>query len=686
MKNTSTAHPIDLSGYRKLNQKEKSQLNVNNNQAEDWAKIWVTDKFDPLLIRNSYFAGENYISGFSKDKLSNANLKLPCGIYNSYLSDCILKDSVAIHNVKYLSNYIVGSESILFNMDEITCSENPKFGHGLSDKKTGERNWIAVSNENGGRKILAFEGILPADAFLWSRYKENQPLQNWLIEITDKLKENKSLSIGIIENNCLLKNVKSIEDCTIGAFSVIDGANRLSNLTILSNESEKTSVGDDVELVNGIVGYNNHIFAGAKCFDFVTGRNVKIELGARVLNTFVGSNSTIACCEVLNNLIFPFHEQHHNNSFLIASTIMGQSNIAAGATIGSNHNSRAADGEILAARGFWPGLESDFKHNSAFASYTLIAKGSFETELNVKLPFSLISKDNSGNLQIFPGFWFAYNMYALARNSWKFRIRDKRKLKAQNIEMDYLAPDTAFEIMQGINILEEAVRKSTGNIPSIDLYNFQKIEDLSNVFIEDMAPKVKTLIIKPLQAIWIYKNLILFFAARELVNYINLSGTADINQIFTDIPEVKPWINFGGQLISEKDTEKLINEITSKKLSSWQAIHDMYNRFWTKYPQDKLKYALACLLKLSSKNPDDITVEYLKDLSKHSINLHNTLLKWTIEARRKDYTNPFRKITYRNDSEMDAVLGSFDDDTFIKEMKKENKEYTQRVNTIISTL
>jgi hypothetical protein len=43
---------------------------------------------------------------------------------------------------------------------------------------------------------------------------------------------------------------------------------------------------------------------------------------------------------MLSNLIFPGHEQHHNNSFLIAACIKGQSNMAAGANIGSNHNSR----------------------------------------------------------------------------------------------------------------------------------------------------------------------------------------------------------------------------------------------------------------------------------------------------------------------------------------------------------
>ena len=102
------------------------------------------------------------------------------------------------------------------------------------------------------------------------------------------------------------------------------------------------------------------------------GNNSNLKYGARLIHSILGDNSTISCCEVLNNLVFPGHEQHHNNSFLIASLVMGQSNMAAGATVGSNHNSRGNDGEIIAGRGFWPGLSSTLKHNSRFASYTLI--------------------------------------------------------------------------------------------------------------------------------------------------------------------------------------------------------------------------------------------------------------------------------------------------------------------------
>ena len=53
-----------------------------------------------------------------------------------------------------------------------------------------------------------------------------------------------------------------------------------------------------------------------------------------------------------------------------------------------------------------------------------------------------------------PAFWWLYNMYALARNTWKFQNRDKRQMKVQNIEFDSLAPDTVEEILKACKLLE----------------------------------------------------------------------------------------------------------------------------------------------------------------------------------------------------------------------------------------
>ena len=49
------------------------------------------------------------------------------------------------------------------------------------------------------------------------------------------------------------------------------------------------------------------------------------------------------------------------------------------------------------------------------------------SEMNIPFPFSLIVTDEHENqLNIMPGYWFMHNMYALARNSWKYIDRDKR--------------------------------------------------------------------------------------------------------------------------------------------------------------------------------------------------------------------------------------------------------------------
>ncbi len=287
-------------------------------------------------------------------------------------------------------------------------------------------------------------------------------LQRKLGEITQRQFDSRRGFYGTVGDGCVLKNCQILKDVKIGPACYIKGANKLKNLTINSTEDEPTQIGEGVELVNGIIGLGCHVFYGCKAVRFVMGNNSNLKYGARLIHSYLGDNSTVSCCELLNNLIFPAHEQHHNNSFLVASLLLGQSNLAAGATIGSNHNSRANDGEILAGRGFWPGLCTTLKHSCRFASFTLLAKGDYPAELNIPLPFSLLSDDRANDrLLVIPAYWWRYNMYALARNTWKFTTRDKRKTKTQHIEFDCLAPDTVEEIVAALRLLEVWAGKAT---------------------------------------------------------------------------------------------------------------------------------------------------------------------------------------------------------------------------------
>ena len=449
-----------LKGKRHLTAAEIEVLekNLNHNDDPTWNNFYVDDSengFDPSLIHLSFFSGFIVLGKVQKLILKYNDLRLGCGIRRSKLSNVVTGDLCVIRNVFYLDNYRIGDRVILFNINEMSCTNHAKFGNGIL--KNGEpeehRIWIGVANENEGRKVLPFEDMIPADAYIWSHYRDDPDLLKRFVELTEYGLSHELNTYGIVENDVVIKNVSIVKDAKIGSAAYIKGAFKLKNITILSSEEEPSQIGEGVEMVNGILGFGSKVFYQAIAVRFVIGRNCQVKYGARILNSVLGDNSTISCCEVLNNLIYPFHEQHHNSSFLIAATVMGQSNIAAGATIGSNHNSRSPDGEIYAKRGFWPGLCSDFKHNSRFASFVLVSKGSYQYELDIPYPFALVAPGNNGQpaISIIPAWWFMYDMFAITRNKNKFLKRDKRVKKIQVIETDPLAPDTMQEVMVALD-------------------------------------------------------------------------------------------------------------------------------------------------------------------------------------------------------------------------------------------
>ncbi|MBN2348785.1 MAG: DUF4954 family protein, partial [Bacteroidales bacterium] len=127
-RNKQSAWPLNR--WRNLKSDELEVLVKNNNTAEDWDNFLVTDEFDPDQIKNSIFYGLVRIGNVKKSVLEHHDLRLPVGINNSLIISCDIGDNVAIHNVHYLSHYIIGNRCILLNIDEMHTSNYAKFGNG----------------------------------------------------------------------------------------------------------------------------------------------------------------------------------------------------------------------------------------------------------------------------------------------------------------------------------------------------------------------------------------------------------------------------------------------------------------------------------------------------------------------------------------------------------------------------
>jgi len=687
--------PVHLQSYRSLTSEEIEVLVKNNNTAESWDNIRVTGNFDASLVRSCEFWGQVYLGDLTANFLEYNELRLPVGLQNSTIISCHIGNNVVLRNVHHISRYIIGNEVILVNIDEMITVDHAKFGNGIVKEGEDEeiRIWLEVGNENGGRRVLPFAGMLPADAYIWSRYRENKSLQKRLIEMTDRRGDTRRGIYGRIGDHSVIKDSRIIKDVLIGSNCYIKGANKLKNLTINSSAREPSQIGEGVELVNGIVGYGNRIFYGIKAVRFVTGRNVQIKYGARLINSYLGCNSTVSCCEILNNLIFPFHEQHHNNSFLIASTLLGQSNIAAGATIGSNHNSRAADGEILAGRGFWPGLLSSFKHNSRFASFTLVARGNYSWEMNITLPFSLVSlSPDQRTIQVMPGYWFKHNMYALTRNSVKFQKRDLRITKEQNIEFDYLAPDTAEEIVTARQILLKALQESLPERAQLAASSEtgQEIESETELQLPDMVKGRNAIILKPVQGFHLYGEMLKIYGARELKNAVeeamaqSESPAAYIAAKFQN--PYRSWVNIGGQIIPEEELLKIIKKISAGTIKNWSDLHAEYDRAWADYPLQRRDHGIFCALEMHNKKIGELTDALVAELLTESLSQAQNMLKSAIDSRAKDFTNPFRQITFKSQEEMTAVVGTIKDNSFLNAFKRDTARYCREVRKLVQQI
>jgi len=692
----------DPSQWRQLRSDEVERLVKNNNEADSWDQILVTDNFDPQRIRNTEFFGLVRIGTLRNVTLEHHDLQMPVGITNSRIVACDIGDDAAIHDVRYLAHYIIGNRCILANIDEMHTTNHAKFGNGIV--KDGEqenvRVWIDLMNETGCRRVLPFDGITPADAYLWAKYRDDKALQENLAKITQNKFDSRLGFYGVVGDQCVIKNSRILKDVKIGSHCYIKGANKLKNLTINSTEAEPTQIGEGVEMVNGIVGLGCHVFYGCKAVRFVLGTNSNLKYGARLINSFLGDNSTVSCCEILNNLIFPAHEQHHNNSFLIASVVMGQSNLAAGATIGSNHNSRANDNEIQAGRGFWPGLCTSVKHSCRFASFVLLAKAHYPAEMDIPLPFSLLNNNPAANrLEVMPAFWWLYNMYALARNTWKFQSRDNRKTKVQNIEFDSLAPDTIEEVLRGRRLLEiwtaKAALRANGRPADENdedalarrgrellLGPQQQTADLE-VLGENMEKsRRKVLILRPREAYEAYGQMLHYYAAKNLIAYVEQNPKTGFAAMCKTLagPRRSRWVNLGGQLVGEDDLDRLRGDIGRGKLSRWEDIHQRYDALWAAYGIEKQKHAFATLCGLLG--TDKPTVKQWIWALEEVVRIQQIIRDRVYESRRKDYDNPFRQATFRNSEEMTAAIGTVDQNSFVRQVRDDTDRFAKTVENI----
>jgi len=667
-------HMKQSKAFRSLTNEEIRQLKALGNSSSDWTSIKIQGNFDPHYIRNSRIEGSLELVDTCCEARSFRGRNFRSGLESVRLEDCRLEGNAAVYNCDYLKGYQICSGVFIASVKEMIYQSPSTFGQGFINAAGKAVYPLEAGNELGSRWVLPQAGMLPPDIRLWAGLRGNakmmEAFQAWSSRAAVAAQK---LPYAPVAADSVIKNCSTLRNVQILGKALISGALRLEELSICGSMESPVIIEEGSDLRWGILQEGTRV-SHSIAEHFYLGAHSTLSKGARFIHSVLSENSTLSCCEVVSVFTGAFHEQHHNNSFLIASMLEGQSNIAAGATIGSNHNSRSADGEIRAGRGFWPALDISLKHNSRFASFTLITRGQYPYELNIDIPFSLVSQTER-ELHIMPAYWQQYNLYGLTRNSWKFKKRDKRNSTPYLIETHWLAPDTLTEILQGLNFLEDLLKAPRNKNPE---------EDIPEIVVERQIAensKRPLRIIKPRQAASIYRSLIHYNLALSLLDYLDhpkLNHDHETLQalIGSCTSEAEAWINLAGTPISNSELKNWQLRIEQGNLQSWEDLHRLYLDWMDRYPEERLKQALCSV--------------YQRDGSAQLQKSLQAALEWEKQqwegiqsSRNKDVSHPFRHITYDSPEEQEVLQVSMEKDPFLQEYNKAMKKRIERFEELL---
>ena len=145
---------------------------------------------------------------------------------------------------------------------------------------------------------------------------------------------------------------------------------------------------------------------------------------------------------------------------------------------------------------------------------------------------------------------------------------------------------------------------------------------------------------------------------------------------------LRKWINLGGQTMPEEDVDQLREDIRTGVLNSWKEIHERYNELWKRYRMEKLRHAYFSLMFLYKDETDVLTAEMWNECLDKAIRIQQFICDQVYESRKKDYENPIRSTTFRNEAEKIAVIGKIEDVSFVKQIKKETEEFIASIKRI----
>lgn len=457
-----------MKNYRKLSENEIHTLQANMCSAADWNDVEVADDFSPCHVKYVRFSGNVKLGSFNKEFTLAGGIRKHSGIYYATLHNVVVGDDCCIENIKnYIANYTIGDRTFIENVDIILADGVSSFGNGVK---------VAVLNETGGREVTIYDRLSAHTAYVMAQYRNRSGLQQNLEAMVDAYVESVKSDVGTIGHDVTIADAGYIKNVRVGDFCKIEGASKLKNGSVNSNEHDPVHIGV------GVVGDDFIICSGSSVEDGVTFSRCFIGQACRLGHNYSASDSLFfSNCQGENGeacAIFagPYTVTHHKSTLLIAG-MFSFMNAGSGSNqsnhmykLGPVHHGKLERGAKTASDSYilWP---------AKVGAFSLVMGRHVNHQDTTDLPFSYLIEQQSTSY-IMPG----ANLKSVGtiRDAKKWPQRDRRRDpdKLDCINFNLLSPYTIQKMLNACRILRE-LQQVSGKTSETYSYQSGKIKNSS---------------------------------------------------------------------------------------------------------------------------------------------------------------------------------------------------------------
>lgn len=622
--------------YRNLKKEEIHQLEIQGCKAENWATIFVDQKFDANIVENVRFAGQIKIAS-----------------------------SARICNVGLLQNYEIKQGVRIENTLSLAVQGETSFGNGTE---------IDVLNEGGGRELTLFDTLSSQIAYMLVNYRYDETFITNLKEIINQYTVSKKSQIGVIGEKTLILNCGTIKNVAIGSHAVIEDTRRLEEGTIVSNSEAPVKIGEGVIAKHFIVQSGSIINEGALLTHCFIGQAVSMGKQFSGENSAFFANSEAFHSEACSIFAGPYTVTHHKSTLLIAGLFSFYN--AGSGTNQSNHMYKLGPlHQGVLERGAKTGSFSYMLWPSYISAYSAVI-GKHYTNFDIsEFPFSYVTEEDGRSI-LTP----AMNLFTVGtkRDSAKWPKRDKRSdsVKHDLIHFDLFNPYIIGRILKGINTLTE-LYENTAREKEYITYK--------GVFIKRLMLR---------QAVKFYKIALNIYIGDELIRQIETYPGVSFKDLKQKITpknaSLCEWYDLSGMFFSSTSREALLNAVRSGEISEIDKLNDKLQDIFRNYRNESWEWCVA-LIELQQRSPftelekSDFT-KMIENWKNSAVKLNNMILndagKEFDESSIISYGMDAGDEAARKDFEV--VRGSLDSNSFVIGLKEDSQKIQLKADVLLA--